>query len=466
MTNKLLRKATAVTESDAQARFESFNLRENPFPSDPFVNKESTDIRINGHIYEMAIRELEYAKIKLNFLTKPLSSPNHLRLGYIIEDSYVGRGNGKSAFLVNLQQQINDEYCLDISGGINKCFAVYVEPEAGGRTKMFASFVDQMFHAIKRLNIIEDAITTLVLDSIATLYPEFNLEVALSDNPKIYEKFTDNSWFKENGFNLDDIIIEILKNEALQVLPKDFPLISQSFLLLKSLPTVEDFDSYYFGHLKKGKERYDFVFSNMVSFFIAAGFNGAFILVDDFEKILDFQSSRQKKDFALELRSHFYDGYYLNARLGFYNIFLVIQGGVQNLISEAWSASGLDNRAAISPKIDSEHVIAFQKLNNEHVSLLIQTYLDEYRIKPMPDSVAPFTPEAVKLIGEMSELNASKILKTCYYLLENAADESTAQIDVDFVHKHEEDQNRGSDKKSLGIEDVDSEDLLRKALSD
>ncbi len=64
------------------------------------------------------------------------------------------------------------------------------------------------------------------------------------------------------------------------------------------------------------------MFSQMVRFFQAADFNGAYVLVDDFERIPDFQSARQKKDFALELRSVLFDGSYVNARVGFLNFLL------------------------------------------------------------------------------------------------------------------------------------------------
>lgn len=43
----------------------------------------------------------------------------------------------------------------------------------------------------------------------------------------------------------------------------------------------------------------------MVYLFLASGFNGAYIIVDDFERIPDFQSDRQKRDFALEIRRNF-----------------------------------------------------------------------------------------------------------------------------------------------------------------
>src|SRR5215213_10255819 len=159
--SRLLRKPAQTVAVERPGRFEKFNLTENPFPSEPVVNKDSQDRRINGDIFEAEIRRKEYDQIVANFLTQPQSNPNHLRLGYIIDTSYIGRGNGKSAFLVNLQQDINREYCLDISGEANKCFAVYVTPEPGGRTKTFLSLVDLLFEAILRSNVIENCLAIL-----------------------------------------------------------------------------------------------------------------------------------------------------------------------------------------------------------------------------------------------------------------------------------------------------------------
>ncbi len=111
---KLLSKPIDISPKREEGRFEKFNLRENPFPSTPFVNKDAEDNRINGKIFEIEIRRREYDEFEKNFLKVPQSDQNHLRLGYIIDTSYVGRGNGKSAFLVNLQKRINEEFCLNI----------------------------------------------------------------------------------------------------------------------------------------------------------------------------------------------------------------------------------------------------------------------------------------------------------------------------------------------------------------
>src|ERR1044071_7042264 len=94
----------------SESRYEKYNLRENPFPSTPIVNQEDKDIRYNGGIFEKKIRTEEWDKFLNNFIKVAQDNPNHLRLGYILDTSYVGRGNGKSTFSINLLKEINQNY--------------------------------------------------------------------------------------------------------------------------------------------------------------------------------------------------------------------------------------------------------------------------------------------------------------------------------------------------------------------
>ncbi len=80
--SKLLRKPKQQQSVDIEAKYQRFALTENPFPTCP-VNKDSTDRRINGNIYEADIRCKEYDKIETAFLKVPRTDPSHLRLGYI-----------------------------------------------------------------------------------------------------------------------------------------------------------------------------------------------------------------------------------------------------------------------------------------------------------------------------------------------------------------------------------------------
>ncbi|MFA7418528.1 MAG: hypothetical protein WCZ90_02490 [Melioribacteraceae bacterium] len=462
--DKLLKKATLPDIKSIKSRFEKFNLSENPFPSEPVVNKDSLDKRINGGIFEIEIRKSEYHQIINNFIKQKQSNPNHLRLGFLMDTSYIGRGNGKSAFLINLNENINKEFSLDISNGSNKCFSVYFAPEPGGRTKTFNSFIDLLFDAIIKSNIINTSLAILRLEAINSIYPKFNMANKINNTEEIIELLNDEKWLTQNNLSNTEITSTILKNPHLQELPPEFPLYKGRTFFMPPFIGQDDFLVYY-RELKKGKERFDFVFSHLISFFIAASFNGAYILVDDFERIPDFQSARQKRDFSLELRTALYDGSSLNAKLGFYNFILVLHAGVPRLISEAWSESGMENRVPIAPKAISKHIIPFEKLNKEHAKLLLQKYLSEYRIKPQrKEPLFPFTESAISKIGEFSEYNAATILRMAFDLIDKAADsESQLKIDDKFVIENRGTIDINSDSEIPKIKDADSIDLIKKA---
>ena len=461
--SKLLNKRIEKEFNDQKGRFEKFNLTENPFPSEPVVNKDSTDKRINGNIFEFEIRRKEYDQILSNFLKQPLTNPNHLRLGLLVDSSYIGRGNGKTAFLINLQQNINREYCLDISNKINKCFAIYLSPEPGGRTKTFYNLVDSIANSIFESNIIKESLAILYFDAVLKINSKLNVKKEFNSDSELVKSLTTEDWYNTKNIPIADVIEKVLMNKFLQELPPHFPLYQISTMFSNEIISQKHFIT-YFNELKKGKERLEFIFTHLIRLFLAAGFNGAYLLIDDFERIPDFQSTRQKKDFALELRSCLYDGMYLNSKIGFYNIFLVFHAGVSRLIGEAWTESGMENRVPISPATASKHIIYFDKLSKDHAKLLLKKYLDEYRIDHPKDPLFPFTDEAVGKIGELSEYNASKILKLAYNLLDKATDDTKQkQIDQKFVMENIESFELTVEKPISTIDEMDSTDLRKKA---
>ncbi len=462
--NNLLKKPKQLAPLKTASRFQKFNLKENPFPSEPVVNKDSSDRRINGDIFEREIRKKEYDQFVDIFLKRPLADPNHIRLGYLMDTSYIGRGNGKSAFIVTLYNDITKGFSLDMSNEVNKCFAVIITPELGGRTKTFSAIVDLLFKSLINSDIIKKSLTILRLDAIYQLYPE--IAANLVTNSSSYDDFNDVNWFKSNKMDSRKIHDYIFKNEFLQLLPNDFPIFKHRNSLLEALVSQDDFSEYY-NLLKRGTDRFEFVFSHLVRFFQSCSFTGAFIFVDDFERIPDFQSARQKKDFALELRSCLYDGFYESAKTGFYNFILVFHAGVPRLISDSWSESGMENRSPIQPRTLAQHIIRFEKLVPSDASLLLKKYLREYRIEQSADELFPFTENAVRLIGEKSENNASKILKLAYELLNKASsiDQGTVIIDESFINQNITMFNDETSDKTVNIETTESVDLMTKAES-
>ena len=459
----LLKKPSANFSVDPKGRFQKFGLIENPFPSEPAVNKSSTDKRMNGDIFEMEIRRKENEHIKKAFLIEPQNNPNHLRLGYITDSSYIGRGNGKTTFIVNLRNEINRDFCLDISGGKNKCFSLIISPEPGGRTKTFPSFVDLFVKSLFEMQIIRTCLATLTAKAIANLYSEDDLNSSLENETRWEDCLTSEEWIEKSPFDFNKISRDIADNEHFQNLPADFPTMrGGQFTLMPEFILEKHFMEYYFDVLKKKEDKIEFAFSHLIKLFQAADFNGAYIFVDDFERIPDFQSTRQKKDFALELRSCLFDGMFLNSKLGFYNFLLVLHAGVTRLISDSWAESGMENRAPLSAAIDSKHIINFEKLSRDNVLLLLKKYLNEYRTENFKTGAElfPFEEDAVGIISEKSEYNAAKILKMAYELLDKASEEADVKIiDKKFVVEKITGKEKENEKKSPNIKDADSTDL-------
>ena len=416
-------------------KFERYNLKENPFPATPFVNQENSDKRYNGEIYESAIRARELSFIEENFLKVPQNNLNHIRIGYILDTSYVGRGNGKSTFALNLLKKINKQYCLDVSENANKCFGLYLVPEPSGRTRTFINLLDLIVEAVFQTNVIEYSLAAIRLDAILNCDLKNFTQEEFSDEEKLIKDLNNIKWFDNNKIKLKDIHDYLSKKVEYNQLSSTNPLRKNRHYFNNSNISIvksDDLYSHYRG-LKKDIERINFVFDDLVNIFVMAGFNGSYIIVDDFERIPDFQSDRQKRDFALELRTTFFDGSYQNAKIGFYNLILMLHAGVPRLIQKAWGDSGMEQRSPISSvSPTSNHIVSFNKLDNDYVTLLVKKYLSEYHINP-DDSILPFLDDAISAISEHCEYNAAKILKLSNNLIDYAVNNNIQNIDKSIV---------------------------------
>lgn len=464
--SKLLRKPKAGENTGLKAKYELLNLVENPFPVTPFVNKVSPDNRYNGSIYEASIREKEKELLISNFIRRSQSDPNHIRLGYILDNSYVGRGNGKSAFALNVINEINNEFCLDISNELNKCFGLHITPEPSGGTKTFSTFSDLIFESLFDKQIINYCLATLRLEAAIELFGEIDIDTEFDNDDDLVQKLNDSEWFTQKSFEIAKITNAIYKHEELNKIGPTFPLNrDRNMFYGRRIINQEDFKKYYYENLKKGKERINFIFNDLVLLFEAAGFNGAYLIVDDFERIPDFQSEKLKQEFALELRTNLFDGILENARIGFYNLILVLHAGVPRLMEKAWAVSGMNRRSPmlVEEGVSSGHIINFDKLTVQHAKLLIEIYLNQYRLDPEKTSgISPFTDEAIEIISEKAELNASSILEKAHMLIEHAVKNSKTTIDESFVN-----ETMGKSDDSSGEDDIisnePSQDLFNKS---
>jgi hypothetical protein len=465
MSNKFTSRPAILPDKNVSARFHRFKLRDNPFPNEPFVNSRSKDSRINGKIYEASLRQEEHAKLQRAFVEPSRNDGSHLKLGYIEDASYLGRGNGKSAFILNATESINTAYCLDSSQGRNKCFSVIVNPMGGGKTKSFDSFVDLLMTSILESRIIDIAVGSLILDALNQSPDHQTLVRSIADEEQLIECVFSEKWYETNAIDRTLLSQSLSTNDFITELRPDTPLaqLANRTSLFNEFVT-SDLISNYYGSLRKGQSRFELVFNELPLLFLAAGFNGGFIFVDDFERIPDFQSARQKRDFATELRTALFDGPYVSSAYGFYTALLVLHAGVPRLINDAWQASGINSRSPMN-ETGSPHVILFEKLESTKVETLLIRYLDAFRLPDAPSGdLWPFESAAVKLIAESCDYNAGRILQTANSMLDYAIELKVSSITVAFAKERlEANDNQDDQPTDLKTSLSNSLDLETKA---
>ena len=140
---------------------------------------------------------------------------------------------------------------------------------------------------------------------------------------------------------------------------------------------------------------------------------------------------------------------------------MVLHAGVPRLIEESWAVSGMNRRSPMND--ESRQTIRFDNLTVEHAILMLEKYLEEYRTEEIDDNLHPFTKEAVRLISERAELNASTIIEKAYTLIERAVEEKICLIDEEFVNAQ---LGQVIDEAKDSKEDISSEsseDLFKKS---
>ncbi|WNB16903.1 hypothetical protein [Marivirga arenosa] len=457
--NKFLRKPKAEVKEIAD-RFGKLNLKENPFPYNPFIEPESEDPKRNGEIFNREIRKNELDKFHKNFLKKPLTG-DHDRIGYLLESSFTGRGNGKSAFLVNIDKDINQDFGDSTSNSLNKTFSVYIKAKAG-QTSKFWQLSELIITEICKKNIFEDCLITLrykVLkngnDFDTSFLDDLNTEADfrnLLDNNFLLNNKVD---FSKFNTQLKKYLIDLGVHHELA---SSLSYMSSEASRTVFETTVNKPDSW------KKKELNRILFDELVRIFLAADFNGSYILLDEFEKIVDYQKPSERIEFAYEIRQNLLESNLQGAIHGFFILLLTIHPGTQRLLLEGWEKAGLNARSPLPSDdlMESPHVVAFDDIKKQDIRALMEVYLNYYRIeKNIVDLevLSPFTEDAIDLIAKISKFNAARILKFAHIALNELTTSDREKIDQTFV------SNLIDKKKTMPQENITSDNFLNREKS-
>lgn len=456
--NKFTRKAQ-TNPKEFKDLFERFNLKENPFPYNPFIEPESSDPKRNGSIFDQRIRNKEFGKFIANFVETPLTG-DHNRVGYLLESSFAGRGNGKSALLVNLQNSINQDYADSCSKGLNKAFAVYLKAKSGGLDTKFWQISENILMEICKRKVLEDCLITLRYEILI----ELNQIKLLGDlkTDQDFLQLLDNAELTKKGVNFSDLHSE-LKRKLIDTGINAELAASIAHKSNLASDAVAKFVRDQ-GDAWKKRDLNKFLFDQLVRIFLYAGYNGCYVLLDEFEKIVDYQKPSERIEFAYDVRQNLLEGNYQGALKGFFILILTMHPGTQRLILEAWEKAGINARSPLPSEdtLESPHVIKFDDIRKQDTRSLIEIYLNYYRIDSSDKfkiGIYPFDDDAINIVAEVSKYNAAKILKFCNLAITELANSAKEKIDQAFI------SDLLNKKKSTPEEDISSNSFLNRDTS-
>jgi hypothetical protein len=387
---------------------ESYFLTDNPFPATPILDPNSDDDRVNGRIYNPHIREAEIQSFESKIRQR-------LPLIYI-ENSVFERGVGKSALLVQQWRQLQSEPNVT---------SLYIRSKENLKPSEFvARLIDRWHHdgylwpAILR-----------TMDMYIKEYPKGDIPRAGVEHFK--ERFPDLpkrpvSLSSFNVFNpkllINDLAAlahqEVGDNLHIELARIFFECyLTDPTMFLDSYPTV------------LRKQRWDDItmLAGIYRLLKLGGYQYHYLFFDQFEDAITGLTGKALISFNTQMRR------LIEASMNQATITITLHPGAAQALA---THEGGDIRS-LAPH-DSRYVVDVLPLTKEGTHQLAQTYLGHYRLPSAvpPDSLFPFTPEAVNTIHTASRGNIRSCLQAFNYAVVCGVEAGCVPIDGEFLVEH------------------------------
>jgi len=428
-SESLFRRAPAAAPLAPNA-YERFGLTQNPFPDKPSVVPGSNDPRLNGSIYWADLRQQEQQTFER--LLVPAADRADVRPMAFLMDYATrrGRGIGKTAFLAYQTRRIMADLGNDISGGAYLLFAAHILPPGEGRCRKFWQFAHVLMDALNEQYVIASALWRL--RAFSSCVPD-SVRKEVGDD--VASTLGNDSWLEKRGVNVDFELASVLERTLREAGVDD----EVAGPLARSGHSPELFRRDFLGRqtdYRWRQEGTNWVFDHLVRAFRAAEFSGGLLLVDEVEKIVVHQNTKERRMFVEDLRYFLMDGPSQSARSGFYKVLFTIHPYVQELLAPHWSAAGMDRFCALSGDLESEHTIYFEPLKAEMAVPLVKEYLDESRLSSdQRGGLEPFDGdaliEALRLTGGVP----GPMLALLRRVLEHAVAQNQTRIGAEDVRR-------------------------------
>ncbi len=415
--SKFIRRAQPL---EAGNEYAQYSLIDNPFPATPAAEYGSPDERNNGAIYDPAIRPEKGSQFEARFLRTPFGRP-HILMGYLMSLGAVEsmRGMGKTAMLLHYARAINDGFGPPLTGTDQRVVAVYVFPTQGTKR------LDQLAWISVR-SFIEQVGADVWVSSLLDAASKGLISLPADVDPNA-----------------------LRSRDAVERIGRDSGAIGREMrLFLTHLGVHEDLGTAIaagwgnpeltLNSLQNLPERrrnslaMTFWFDSIPSYLRGTGFTGLYWFVDELENVVNSQSANERIGWAKELRTQIVDGNTTARQYGFIFPVFVTHAGVNTVLSQAWTRSGLDQFAPMYKETDT-YTVELDELNVADSRRLIQAYLDHFRTdEAQTGQLDPFTVDAIQKLARDCNYHPREMLRQAHLVLRRAAVEGVDRIDPKF----------------------------------
>lgn len=118
---------------------------------------------------------------------------------------------------------------------------------------------------------------------------------------------------------------------------------------------------------------------------------------------------------------------------GFVFPVFVTHTGVNSILSQAWTRSGLDQFAPMYKETDT-FTVELNELNPDDSKRLLQVYLDHFRTDPsFVGQLEPFAADALPRLARLCNYHPRELLRQAHLILRRAATDQVMRVDGKYV---------------------------------
>jgi len=425
-----------------------YGLRDNPFPSMALFVSSTNDPRTNGEIYDAEFRRDEEKAFFERFVLPP-TGDKPLPIGFVRLDPQAGgRGNGKSTFLHHLMVRINTatwgSWPADPDDSRLTATAVHLLPEPKKQNNFF-ELIRLIFETLYRTEFATPGRPRLVRKLDAEIRAALLLDVLsgpqadeIAGRPaEVIAEMLESS--ERFGALLTELGVS--RSALVAAAESRLGAISSTCLdnefikafLAKGMSIEAVWGEWKRNGWAASDNRWkrwggEWLADGLVPVLIMAGQARLYVLLDEFEKIYVYQTSRKREEFLDLLRQVFYEQDSAAVRRQYITTVLSIHPSIETYLKNHWARVGLHQLAPLAPGEVERISVPLGKSTEKRLSHLMVTYLDHYRDAGAPHhgEPYPFAPGALSPAMDAARLYPRDTLQYAHMILKKAASESIA----------------------------------------